>query len=71
MPKYDGLTQWHSCHLVLPQVSNLLKEEIPQIYALCGRGSRSSLKILRPGLGVTELAVAPLPGQSICVSPVS
>lgn len=49
------------------KVSNLLKEEIPQIYALCGRGSRSSMKILRPGLGVAELAVAPLPGQPTAI----
>lgn len=44
------------------QVANLLGEEIPQIWALCGRGSRSSLRVLRPGLAVTEMAVSPLPG---------
>eukprot|EP00210_Caulerpa_lentillifera_P002872 g2742.t1 len=49
------------------KVCNLLKEEIPQIYALCGRGSRSSMNILRPGLGVTELAVAPLPGHPTAI----
>ena len=45
------------------QVANLLGEEIPQIYALTGRGPRSALAVLRPGLAVTELAVSPLPGQ--------
>ena len=44
------------------QVANLLGEEIPQIYALCGRTSRASLRVLRPGLAVTEMAVSPLPG---------
>ena len=35
------------------QVANLAGEEIPQIYAACGRGSRSTLRVLRPGLAVT------------------
>lgn len=46
----------------LPQVVNLVKEEIPQIYVTCGRGPRSTLAVLRPGLAVNELAVSPLPG---------
>ena len=50
-----------------PQVANLLGEEIPQIYALCGRGPRASLSVLRPGLAVTELAVSPLPGAPTAV----
>lgn len=37
------------------KVLNLLNEEIPQIYCLCGRGSRSSLRILRHGIASTEL----------------
>ena len=44
------------------QVANLLGEEIPQIYATCGRTSRASLRVLRPGLAVAEMAVSPLPG---------
>lgn len=43
------------------KVSNLLNEEVPQIYAGCGRGSGSSLRVLRPGLAVTENAASPLP----------
>ncbi|KAJ2455577.1 pre-mRNA-splicing factor rse1 [Coemansia sp. RSA 2336] len=43
-------------------VANLAEEETPQIYALCGRGARSSLKIIRHGLEVSELAVSELPG---------
>lgn len=45
------------------QVANLMKEEIPQLYAMCGRGARSTLRVLRPGLAATEIAVSPLPGN--------
>lgn len=52
-----------SLHPVLDmKVANLLNEEIPQIYAACGRGSQSTLRVLRPGLAVTEMAVSPVPG---------
>ena len=44
-------------------MANLLGEEIPQIWAACGRGARSTLRVLRPGLAVTEMAVSPLPGN--------
>lgn len=40
-----------------------MKEEIPQLYAMCGRGARSTLRVLRPGLAATEIAVSPLPGN--------
>ncbi|KAL4425697.1 hypothetical protein ABPG75_009713 [Micractinium tetrahymenae] len=49
------------------KVANLANEEIPQIYAACGRGPRSSLRVLRPGLAVTEMAVSPLPGNPTAV----
>lgn len=48
-------------------MANVLDEEIPQIYATCGRGPRSALRILRPGLAVAELAVWQLPGQPTAV----
>ncbi|KAF8819386.1 putative splicing factor 3b, subunit 3, partial [Cardiosporidium cionae] len=35
----------------------------PQIYALCGRGPRSSLRILQHGLSVEEMADNELPGR--------
>ena len=35
----------------------------PQLYTLCGRGPRSSLRVLRHGLAVTEMAVSELPGK--------
>ncbi|KAK1311917.1 hypothetical protein QJS10_CPA07g00290 [Acorus calamus] len=44
------------------KVSNLFEEETPQIYTLCGRGPRSTMRILRPGLAVSEMAVSQLPG---------
>jgi splicing factor 3B subunit 3 len=45
------------------QIANIGNEESPQQYALCGRGSRSSFRILRHGLEVTEMAVSELPGN--------
>nr|GFD25034.1 splicing factor 3B subunit 3-like [Tanacetum cinerariifolium] len=44
------------------KVVNLFEEETPQIFTLCGRGPRSSLRILRPGFAISELAVSQLPG---------
>ncbi|KAL6056108.1 Splicing factor 3B subunit 3 [Balamuthia mandrillaris] len=44
------------------KVADLAKEDTKQMYALCGRGPNSSLRILRHGLAVTEMAVSPLPG---------
>lgn len=44
-------------------VGELAGNEVsPQFYTLCGRGPRSSLRILRHGVSVTELAVSELPG---------
>ncbi|KAG7031633.1 Spliceosome-associated protein [Cucurbita argyrosperma subsp. argyrosperma] len=44
------------------KIVNLFEEETPQIFTLCGRGPRSSLRILRPGLAISEMAVSELPG---------
>jgi splicing factor 3B subunit 3 len=43
-------------------VEDLVNEGTPQIYSLCGRGSRSTLRVLRPGLTITEIANSNLPG---------
>lgn len=43
-------------------VEDLANEGSPQIYSLCGRGSRSTLRALRPGLTITEIANSNLPG---------
>uniref|UniRef100_A0A915DI23 Cleavage/polyadenylation specificity factor A subunit C-terminal domain-containing protein n=1 Tax=Ditylenchus dipsaci TaxID=166011 RepID=A0A915DI23_9BILA len=49
--------------LVSARVADLANEDAPQIYALCGRGPRSSLRVLRNGLEVSEMAVSELPGN--------
>lgn len=38
-------------------------EDTPQLYMCCGRGPRSSLRVLRHGLEVSEMAVSELPGN--------
>lgn len=44
-------------------VEELLGEETQQIYCLCGRGPRSTLRILKHGLDVTEMAQSDIPGN--------
>ena len=44
------------------RVADLSNEGTPQIYTTCGRGSRSTLRVLRHGLGMAEIAVSQLPG---------
>ena len=41
----------------------MANEDTPQLYVACGRGPRSSLRVLRHGLEVTEMAVSELPGN--------
>ncbi len=48
-------------------MANLLNEETAQLYALCGRGARASLRVLRHGLAVAEMAVSELPGNPTAV----
>ena len=43
--------------------TNIANEDTPQLYTLCGRGPRSSLRVLRHGLEVSEMAVSELPGN--------
>ena len=45
------------------QVADLAGEDAAQLYALCGRGGRSSLRTLRHGLHVSEEAASDLPGS--------
>ncbi|KAJ3376539.1 Splicing factor 3B subunit 3, partial [Entophlyctis sp. JEL0112] len=49
--------------LIDAKVLNLRNEDTPQIYALCGRGARSSFRMLRHGLEAAEIAVTELPGN--------
>ncbi|XP_060519278.1 splicing factor 3B subunit 3 isoform X2 [Cylas formicarius] len=45
------------------RVADLAGEDTPQLYMLCGRGPRSSLRVLRHGLEVSQMAVSELPGN--------
>eukprot|EP00960_Hanusia_phi_P037491 752990-Hanusia_phi.AAC.6 len=49
------------------KVLDLAGEETPQIYALCGKGPRSTLRTLRHGLAVAEMAVSELPSNPLAV----
>lgn len=45
------------------KVQNLTNEETPQVHVLCGQGGRSSFRILKHGLEISEMAVSELPGN--------
>uniref|UniRef100_A0A4W4FZC5 Splicing factor 3B subunit 3 n=1 Tax=Electrophorus electricus TaxID=8005 RepID=A0A4W4FZC5_ELEEL len=45
------------------QIADLANEDTPQLYVSCGRGPRSTLRVLRHGLEVSEMAVSELPGN--------
>eukprot|EP01083_Nonionella_stella_P097943 275342_1 len=49
------------------KVQDLAHEDSKQIYTLCGRGPRSSLRVLRYGLAVSEMAVSEVPGNPTAV----
>jgi splicing factor 3B subunit 3 len=53
--------------LVDAKVLNLTDDDTPQIFGLCGRGARSTFRILRHGLEVSEMAVSELPGNPSAV----
>eukprot|EP00039_Didymoeca_costata_P018972 m.335766 g.335766 ORF g.335766 m.335766 type:complete len:1204 (-) comp17672_c0_seq1:1765-5376(-) len=44
-------------------VADLANEDSPQLYAACGKGARSNMRVMRHGLEVTQWAVSPLPGN--------
>ncbi|EJU02199.1 hypothetical protein DACRYDRAFT_21931 [Dacryopinax primogenitus] len=48
--------------IVDAKVTNLLNTDTPQIFAACGRGARSSFRMLRHGLDVEETVSSELPG---------
>ncbi|XP_064640228.1 splicing factor 3B subunit 3 [Lineus longissimus] len=54
----DSLSPIMNC-----QIADLANEDTPQLYCLCGRGPRSTLRVLRHGLEVSEMAVSELPGN--------
>ncbi|KAI9020517.1 CPSF A subunit region-domain-containing protein [Hyaloraphidium curvatum] len=49
--------------LVDAKILNLTDEDAPQFYALCGKGGRSTFRMLKHGLEVSEMAVSELPGN--------
>jgi len=48
-------------------VADYCQEGTPQVYALCGRGNRSSLRVLRHGIAVHEVVVSEMPGHPSAV----
>lgn len=58
----DSLSPIMAC-----QIADLANEDTPQLYTVCGRGPRSTLRVLRHGLEVTEMAVSELPGNPTAV----
>ena len=48
-------------------VDDLVGEQNPQIYCLSAAGHRSSLRVLKHGLSITEVANSPLPKMPTCV----
>ena len=49
------------------RIANLFDEETPRLFTACGRGPRSTLRILRPGLAISEMARSMLPAEPIAV----
>jgi splicing factor 3B subunit 3 len=45
----------------------LTGEGNPQMYIACGRGATSTLRVLRHGLAVVEMAVSAMPGKPLNV----
>lgn len=64
--KNSGTRLWPDCatpcrlfiiamfYIIILQIADLANEDTPQLYTLCGRGPRSSLRVLRHGLEVRE-----------------
>ncbi len=49
------------------KIGDLANEESFQLYAACGRGPHSALRVLRHGLSIGEMAVSELPGNPVSV----
>ena len=50
------------------RVDDLTGEGSPQIYLACGKSSQGTIRALRHGLSVLEMAVSPMPGQPLRVT---
>jgi len=53
--------------LVDCKVANLTGEDAPQIYSVCGNGARSTFRMLKHGLEVSEIVASELPGTPSAV----
>ncbi|KAL2181671.1 CPSF A subunit region-domain-containing protein [Thermothelomyces heterothallicus CBS 202.75] len=53
--------------LVDCKVANLTGEDAPQIYAVCGNRARSTFRMLKHGLEVSEIVASELPGTPAAV----
>ncbi|KAJ6220955.1 hypothetical protein RDWZM_006767 [Blomia tropicalis] len=49
------------------QMKDIANEDTPQVLMACGRGPRSTFRVLRHGLEVSEMAVSELPANPIAV----
>jgi splicing factor 3B subunit 3 len=66
-----GLKNLELCDDSIPSLAPILEMQIGdfqskrahQMFALCGRGPRSTLRVLEPGLSASELASTSLPGN--------
>jgi splicing factor 3B subunit 3 len=45
------------------KVDDLTNEGLAQIYLACGRGAQGTIRALRHGLSIVEMAVSPMPGR--------
>lgn len=48
--------------LVDSKIDNLTGEDAPQIYSVCGSGARSTFRMLKNGMEVSEIVASELPG---------
>lgn len=53
--------------LVDCKVANLTGDDAPQIYSVCGNGGRSTFRMLKHGLEVSEIVASELPGTPAAV----
>ena len=64
LPSMAPLLQLHAGNLLADGDGG---SQQPQLWALCGRSARSSLRMLRHGLAATEMARSGLPGAPLAV----
>ena len=62
------IDEWQNLSVITDMVvDDLVGEQNPQIYCLSAAGHRSSLRVLKHGLSITEVANSPLPKMPTCV----